>query len=74
MELSRPIMKALHSLGWEEPTPIQAAVIPKALMGLDICACAATGTGKSSRIQVVECSILFMYLFGFVAPLFEERK
>ena len=35
----------MTELGFVHPTPIQAATIPMALMGKDICACAATGTG-----------------------------
>jgi len=38
--------KAINDLGFNHPTPIQASTIPVALMGKDICACAATGTGS----------------------------
>uniref|UniRef100_A0A0K0DJV1 RNA helicase n=1 Tax=Angiostrongylus cantonensis TaxID=6313 RepID=A0A0K0DJV1_ANGCA len=48
MHLSRPILKAIAAVGYSEPTPIQAACIPVALCGKDICACAATGTGKTA--------------------------
>ncbi|CAD6184337.1 unnamed protein product [Caenorhabditis auriculariae] len=48
MNLSRQILKAIGSAGFSEPTPIQAACIPVALTGKDICACAATGTGKTA--------------------------
>ena len=37
--------KAINDLGFSHPTPIQAYTVPVALMGKDICACAATGTG-----------------------------
>lgn len=37
--------KAINDLGFSHPTPIQASTVPVALMGKDICACAATGTG-----------------------------
>ncbi|OXB57613.1 hypothetical protein ASZ78_010575 [Callipepla squamata] len=40
MNLSRPLLK--------QPTPIQKACIPVGLLGKDICACAATGTGKTA--------------------------
>ena len=33
-------------LGFTSPTSIQARTIPLALLGKDICACAATGTGN----------------------------
>lgn len=32
--------------GYSVPTAVQAACIPVALAGKDICACSATGTGK----------------------------
>ncbi|EYC29259.1 hypothetical protein Y032_0006g2871 [Ancylostoma ceylanicum] len=48
MNLSRPMLKAIAAAGYTEPTPIQAACIPVALAGKDICACAATGTGKTA--------------------------
>ncbi|VDM70000.1 unnamed protein product [Strongylus vulgaris] len=48
MNLSRPMLKAITAAGYTEPTPIQAACIPVALAGKDICACAATGTGKTA--------------------------
>lgn len=34
------------------PTPIQAATIPVALLGRDICGCAATGTGKTAAYML----------------------
>ncbi|KFP03951.1 putative ATP-dependent RNA helicase DDX27, partial [Calypte anna] len=48
MNLSRPLLKAITALGFKQPTPIQKACIPVALLGKDICACAATGTGKTA--------------------------
>lgn len=38
--------QAITALGFQQPTPIQKACIPVGLLGKDICACAATGTGK----------------------------
>ena len=32
-------------MNFDKPTPIQAATIPIALLGRDICACAVTGSG-----------------------------
>ena len=34
------------------PTPIQASTIPMALAGRDVCACAATGTGKTAAYML----------------------
>ncbi|XP_064599408.1 probable ATP-dependent RNA helicase DDX27 [Liolophura sinensis] len=47
MNISRPLLKALGKMNFEQPTPIQAATIPVALLGRDICACAVTGSGKT---------------------------
>lgn len=52
MNLSRPLLKAIDSLRWGHPTPIQAATIPTALSGRDICGCAATGTGKTAAYML----------------------
>lgn len=46
--LSPEILKELSEVGFEHPTPIQAAVIPTALEGQDIVGCAQTGTGKTA--------------------------
>ncbi|KYO28276.1 putative ATP-dependent RNA helicase DDX27 [Alligator mississippiensis] len=48
MNLSRPLLKAITALGFRQPTPVQKACIPVGLLGKDICACAATGTGKTA--------------------------
>lgn len=52
MNLSRPLMKAIAVLGYTHPTPIQAQTIPIALLGRDICGCAATGTGKTAAYML----------------------
>ncbi len=45
--LIAPILKALDSQGYAEPTPIQRETIPPALQGRDVLGCAQTGTGKT---------------------------
>lgn len=52
MNLSRPLMKAIGFLGFTHPTPIQSMTIPVALLGRDICGCAATGTGKTAAYML----------------------
>ena len=42
------LLKAVDSLGYTEPTPIQEQAIPVALTGRDILGCAQTGTGKTA--------------------------
>lgn len=42
-----PILRILKEIGYEKPTPVQALAIPKVMNGLDLVACAQTGTGKT---------------------------
>lgn len=46
--LSEKILKAIESIGYEEPTRIQEEVIPVILEGKDVIAQAQTGTGKTA--------------------------
>jgi ATP-dependent RNA helicase RhlE len=46
--LSRHVVHALVAEGYVEPTPVQSQVIPHALAGRDVLACAPTGTGKTA--------------------------
>lgn len=52
MNLSRPILKGISALNYVTPTPIQQATIPVALLGKDVSACAATGTGKTAAFML----------------------
>ncbi|PBL01011.1 DEAD-domain-containing protein [Armillaria gallica] len=52
MNLSRPIVKALTTIGFQKPTPIQAAAIPVALLGKDIVGGAVTGSGKTAAFTI----------------------
>ncbi len=42
------LMEGLHSMGFEQPTPIQEQTIPFILANKDLIACAQTGTGKTA--------------------------
>ena len=46
--LAEPLLRAVFSLGYEKPTPIQAQVIPKMIAGHDVIGIAQTGTGKTA--------------------------
>ena len=46
------LQSALASLGYEEPTPIQAASIPLLIGGSDMLGQAATGTGKTAAFAL----------------------
>src|SRR5437016_1451685 len=48
LSLSRPVLAALARVGYRDPTPIQAALIPEALSGRDVIGQAQTGTGKTA--------------------------
>ena len=50
--LGQEIVSALTDQGYENPTPIQAAAIPKALAGHDLLAAAQTGTGKTAAFML----------------------
>jgi ATP-dependent RNA helicase RhlE len=42
------LLRAIHTLGYTDPTPIQKAAIPAILTGRDLIGCAQTGTGKTA--------------------------
>jgi ATP-dependent RNA helicase DeaD len=48
LSLSPSVLAALDRVGYHEPTPIQAALIPHALTGRDVIGQAQTGTGKTA--------------------------
>ncbi|KAM7505684.1 hypothetical protein LguiB_004588 [Lonicera macranthoides] len=52
LHLSRPLLRACEVLGYTKPTPIQAACIPLALTGRDICGSAITGSGKTAAFAL----------------------
>eukprot|EP01117_Protostelium_nocturnum_P013601 TRINITY_DN5091_c1_g1_i4.p1 TRINITY_DN5091_c1_g1~~TRINITY_DN5091_c1_g1_i4.p1 ORF type:complete len:812 (+),score=400.78 TRINITY_DN5091_c1_g1_i4:161-2596(+) len=52
MTLSAPVMKAIKSLHYSTPTPIQSKGIPVAMAGNDIVGSAATGSGKTAAFVV----------------------
>ena len=50
--LPASLLDALTRMGFETPTPIQAAAIPLALKGRDILGSAQTGTGKTGAFGI----------------------
>src|SRR5262249_3460558 len=52
MDLSPTMLRALKHARYTQPTPIQAAFIPKALDGLDVIGQAKTGTGKTAAFGI----------------------
>ncbi|WP_028986618.1 DEAD/DEAH box helicase [Thermicanus aegyptius] len=55
-KIDQAILKAIQEMGFEEPSPIQSACIPKILEGFDVIGQAQTGTGKTAAfgIPIVE--------------------
>jgi ATP-dependent RNA helicase RhlE len=51
-QFDEKIATAVLSAGYETPTPIQAAAIPKALEGRDLLGVAETGTGKTAAFAL----------------------
>ena len=47
-KLHANLLKAIHDMGFERPTPIQRLAIPPLLEGRDIMATAVTGSGKTA--------------------------
>jgi ATP-dependent RNA helicase RhlE len=52
LSLINPILRALHSEGYAEPTPVQQEAIPIILSGSDLLATAQTGTGKTAAFAL----------------------
>ncbi|AIJ08615.1 MULTISPECIES: DEAD/DEAH family ATP-dependent RNA helicase [Edwardsiella] len=50
--LAAPIIEALNDLGYEKPSPIQAACIPHLLNGRDVLGMAQTGSGKTAAFSL----------------------
>ena len=52
LALIEPLLRTLDELGYELPTPIQAATIPLLLAGKDVIGQAQTGTGKTAAFAL----------------------
>src|SRR4029079_5416495 len=52
LNLEHRLLEGTRDLGYKETRPIQTAVIPLALSGADLIACAETGTGKTCAFVV----------------------
>ena len=50
--LPEPLLAALSDVGYESPSPIQAATIPALLAGRDVLGTAQTGTGKTAAFAL----------------------
>jgi ATP-dependent RNA helicase DeaD len=52
LQLSAPLLRALQDVGYETPSPIQAATIPYLLDNRDVLGQAQTGTGKTASFAL----------------------
>lgn len=56
--LSDEILKAIHSLGYENPTEVQCKVIPSAFKKNDLVVRSQTGSGKTAAYGIPICEML----------------
>ena len=52
LNLRPELVQAVTELGYAEPTPIQSAIIPLMLTGVDVIGQAQTGTGKTAAFAL----------------------
>ena len=52
LKIDDAILKAIHEIGYDQPTPIQEKAIPIVLEGHDLLGCAQTGTGKTAAFSI----------------------
>jgi ATP-dependent RNA helicase RhlE len=58
LNLIEPILKALQTEGYTQPTPIQEQSIPTILQSKDLLGCAQTGTGKTAAFAIPMLQLL----------------
>ena len=66
--LAPEIVRAIEEAGYETPTPIQLAAIPKVLAGRDLLAAAQTGTGKTAAFMLPSLERLRKFANSSTSP------
>jgi len=64
LQLGEPLLRALREVGYEAPSPIQAATIPLLLSNRDVLGQAQTGTGKTAAFALPILSRLLRVAAG----------
>ncbi len=62
LALDARLLQAIDALGYEKPSPIQAACIPPMLKGRDLLGQAQTGTGKTAAFALPSLSMIDLSL------------
>src|SRR5579862_3796086 len=52
LQLIEPLLRAVRTEGYTQPSPIQEQAIPHILAGRDLLGCAQTGTGKTAAFAL----------------------
>ena len=68
LSLSADVMQGLEVVGYESPSPIQAATIPIILSGKDVVGQAQTGTGKTAAFALPILSAIDINQKDLLAP------
>lgn len=68
LNLVEPILKALKSKNYIEPTEIQAKAIPLVLKRRDVLGCAQTGTGKTAAFAIPIIQLIHQIEGKYVNP------
>ncbi len=59
LNLIQPLLEAIKTKGYTQPTPIQEQAIPVVLKGRDLLGCAQTGTGKTAAFAIPILQLLY---------------
>ncbi|MFM8338782.1 MAG: DEAD/DEAH box helicase, partial [Fluviibacter sp.] len=73
MGLAAPLLKAIETLGFTQPTPVQAEAVPAALQGGDWMVSSQTGSGKTAAFLLPVLHKIMMANGGKNSPMDLQR-